>query len=242
MRIARKLTLLAMLAIAVTALAAPPALAQTEPELHPFSRVVAVQEVHAATDAMCPAVTPTPPAAMSPLVTAGGCRLHYTAPGMVLIAHLSAGGAEVVVSNCDLEFDMRIDSSGEGWISHQEFTQGVMGTCSRRACGQVAPPTSEGRAWSYYLQELEIAGQGPSESMVVLICTEDLTTPVTTHCEVILPMSQPTLHRNRFTAVSAIGHGASFPRCEWTGTLDQEAVLENTGEGQLEQNVEIRHT
>jgi hypothetical protein len=242
MRTARKATLLAMLAIAATALAAPSAFAQTEPELHPQApRIAASQEIHGAADAACPAVTPNPPVAVSPTSTAGGCRMHITAPNVVLTAHLSAGGTEVTVNTCNLEFDRRIDPDGEGWISHHEFTQGAVGTCTRRACGQLTPPTSEGRAWTVYLQETEVAGQGPRESMTFLFCTENLDGTSPAHCEITIPMSQLSLHRYRFTANDVSGHGTAFPHCEWTATFDEEAVLGTTGEAQAEQRVEIRH-
>ena len=244
MRTARRFTLLVMLAIAATALTARSAFAQVgEPELHNQTpRVLAAQEVHAANDIVCPAVTPTPPPALSPTVTAGGCRLHFSAPNVVLTAHLSAGGTEVTVSSCNWEFDMRLDSAGEGWISHQELTQGTQGTCARRVCGQLTPPTSEGRAWTVYMQETEVAGQGPSESVVIHTCTEALDGTGASHCELTIPVSQPATHRYRLTANDASAHGAVFPHCERTGTFDSEAVLGTTGEGQLEQNVEIRHT
>jgi hypothetical protein len=242
MRIARKLTLLAMLAVAATALAAPPAFAQVEPELHTsVSRLIATHEIHAAMDTACPAVMPTPTPVLSPVVTSGGCRQHYTASNVALTSHLSAGGVEVAVSTCNLEFDMRIDTAVEGWISHQELT-GPPNLCTRKACAQAAPPTSEGRAWTVYLQESEVPGVGPVERMVVLLCTEDLASPGPSHCEVTIPMSQAAPHRYRFTAADVSGHGTAFPHCELTGTFDQEAVLQNTGENQLEQNVEIRHT
>ncbi|HYI99601.1 MAG TPA: hypothetical protein VEX36_08005 [Thermoleophilaceae bacterium] len=243
MRITRKLTLLAMLAIAASALAAPSAFAQAEPELHNQTpRMIVAQEVHAANDIACPAVTPTPPPNPGPLVTAGGCRGHYTATNVVLSAHLSAGGTEVVVSTCNVEVEKRGDSAGEGYVVHQEFTPGTQGTCTRRACGQVTPPTSEGRAYTVYGQETEIAGQGPRENAVVLFCTEDLVNPVSSHCEVTVPFTQGTTHRYIFAANDVSGHGTAFPHCELTGTFTQEAALQTTGEGQLEQNVEIRHT
>jgi hypothetical protein len=243
MRTVRKLTLLAMLAIPATALAAPSALAQTEPELHNQApRLLVAQEVHAATDVTCPAVTPSPPPNPGPLVTVGGCRGHYTASSVVLSAHLTAGGTEVVVSTCDVEVDVRGDSAGEGYVAHQEFTQGAVGTCTRRACGQVTPPTSEGRAYTFYGQETEVAGQGPREEAIVLFCTEDLANPVAAHCEVTIPFTQIATHRYRGTANDVSGHGAVFPHCELTGTFDQEAALQTTGEAQAEQNVEVRHT
>jgi hypothetical protein len=243
MRTVRKLTLLAMLAIPATALAAPSAFAQTEPELHNQApRLLVTQEVHAANDVACPAVTPSPPPNPGPLVTVGGCRGHYTATAVVLSAHLSAGGTEVVVSTCDVEVDKRGDSAGEGYVVHQEFTQGATGICARKACGQVTPPTSEGRAYTAYGQETEVAGQGPPEEVVVLFCTEDLANPVASHCEVIIPFTQGATHRYSFIANDVSGHGAVFPHCELTGTFNQEATLQTTGEAQAEQNIEIRHT
>ncbi|HYI99604.1 MAG TPA: hypothetical protein VEX36_08020 [Thermoleophilaceae bacterium] len=243
MRTARKLTLLAILAITATALAAPLAFAQVEPELHNQApRMLVAQEIHAGADIACPAVTPTPPPSPGPLVTAGGCRGHYTADNVVLSAHLSAGGTEVVISSCNVEFDVRGDSAGEGYVAHQEFTQGTSGTCARKACGQVTPSTSEGRAFTVYGQETEVAGQGPREAAVVLFCTEDLVNPVPSHCEVIAPITQGSTHRYTVTANDVSGHGTAFPHCELTGTFNQEAALQTTGEGQLEQNVEIRHT
>jgi hypothetical protein len=243
MRLARKLTLLAMLAIAATALAAPTAFAQTEPEGHNQTpRLIVQQEVHAANDVNCPNVTPSPPPLVSPTVTAGGCRQHYTAPNVPLTQHVAAG-TEVLVSTCDVEFEIRLDLAGEGWIVHQEFTQGTVGTCTRRACGQLQPPTSEGRAYTVYLQETEVAGQGPRESAVVLFCTEFMDGTSPGHCEITVPLSQTATHRYQFTAVDLAGHpGNVFPRCELSGTFTQEATLGTTGEGQLEQNVEIRHT
>lgn len=238
MRIARKLMLLAMLAIAATALAVPSAFAQeTEPELHNQTpRLLVAQEVHAANDVACPAVTPSPPPNPSPNVTAGGCRLHFSAPNVALVAHVSAGGMEVPVSTCNVEFDARLDAAGEGWISHQEFTPGTVGTCTQQPCD---PVNAEGRAYGIHLQETEPA---PREVAHALFCTEPIGGGTNAHCEVTVPLTQPTLHRYQFNAVDVSGHGTFFPHCELTGNFQSEAVLGTTGEGQLEQNVEIRHT
>ena len=240
MRIARKLTLLAMLALAAIALAAPSAFAQVEPELHNQApRLIAAQEVHAAADVACPAVSPTPPVAVSPLVTSGGCRVHYASVGTVpLTAHLSAGGTEVQLSNCNVEFDIRIDAAAEGWVTHQEFTGGA--DCTRQACGQPTPPTGEGRAYSFHMEEVEPPAR--TEQVQVLFCVEPIGQTAPSHCEVTLPMAQPTTHRYRFTAADTSGHGAAFPHCELTGVFEPEAALGTTGEAQAEQNIEIRHT
>jgi hypothetical protein len=240
MQLVRRLILLTTLAVSAAALAAPAALTQTEPMLHRKApRLVVQQEVHAAADSPCTAVTPVPAPVPGPLITAGGCRLHVSAPSVATTVHLSAGGAEVVSSTCAWEFDVRIDTSAEGYFAHQELT-GPPATCPRRPCGQTVPPTGEGRAWSMFMRENE---PGPAEEVWFLYCLEnrsDGTNPQ--HCEVEVPISQPTLHRYRLTAVDVSGHGLNFPHCELDGTFDVEAVLENTGEGQLEQNAEIRHT
>jgi len=238
MRTARKLTLLAMLAIAVTALAAPTALAQVEPLTHNATpRIGVVQEVHAANDPLCPAVAPSPTPVPAPIITTGGCRLHVAGLGVAISSHLAAGGAEVLVATCDWEFNMRVDAQGEGYMSHQELAGDFM-TCTRKVCGQ-PNPTSEGKSWSFFLREAEPA---PRETVTILACFEDLGGGNPAHCELTLPVSQPSLHRYRFTAADVSGHGAVFPHCEVSGTLDVEAVLGNTGEAQVEQNVEIRHS
>ncbi|HYJ00274.1 MAG TPA: hypothetical protein VEX36_11455 [Thermoleophilaceae bacterium] len=244
MCIARKLTMIAMLAIAVTALTTSLAFGQgEEPRLHNQTpRLIVAQEVHAANDLACPMVTPSPPVEPSPLVTAGGCRLHFSGTNFVFGAHLSAGGTEVVIMVCNVEFDARIDSAGEGWMTHQELTPGTTGTCTRKVCGQVTPPTSEGRAWTFYLQETEVAGQGPRESAGMNVCTQALDGTDTRHCNITVPFGQASPHRPRFTANDVPGDSTFFLYCEHTGTFDSEAVLGTTGEGQLEQNVEVRHT
>jgi hypothetical protein len=241
MRIARKLMLLAMLAVAAAAVAAPSAFAQNEPLAHNQTpRLIVAQEVHAATDVPCPAVTPSPAPNPTPLVTAGGCRFHVVGTAITFAVH-DAAGNEILVFTCNWEFDVRVDSAGEGYISHQEFTQGAAGTCTRRACGQVTPPTSEGRAFSFFMQETEPA---PRERAVVLFCTEPIGAAGASHCEVTIPLTQPALHRYTFTANDASGHppAVGIPRCELNGTFNQEAALGTTGENQAEQNVEIRHT
>lgn len=240
MRLARKLTLLALLAIGGAALAAPPALAQVEPELHNQTpRLIVQQEVHGAADVNCPPVTPSPPPDPSPNTTGGGCRQHYSASNVDLVGHLSAGGTEVLASTCNFEFDLRLDAAGEGWINHQEMTPGTTGQCTRAPCGIV---NGEGRAWTTYLQETEVAGQGPRESVVMLTCTAPIADPTQiAHCEVTIPISQASTHRYRWTAADVSGHGAAFPHCEWTGTFDQEAALGATCEEQMEQNIEVRH-
>jgi hypothetical protein len=242
MRLARKTMLLAMLALAASALASPSVFGHnTEPLLHNQTpRLIVQQEVHAANDVACPAVLPTPAPNPSPLVTSGGCRFHISGLSINFSEHTSAG-AESIITTCNIEADARIDAAGEGYLTHQELTQGVLGTCTRRACAQPTPPTGEGRAWSFYMQETEPA---PRERMVILFCLETLTTPTSIiHCEFTLPIAQTTTHMYEFVTNDLAGHNApNFPRCEITGILRTEEPAGLTGENQARQNIEIRHT
>ncbi|HYI98672.1 MAG TPA: hypothetical protein VEX36_03185 [Thermoleophilaceae bacterium] len=239
MHLARSnLILSVVLALGVTALAAPPSLAQLEPLAHnQFVPLIAQQEVHNGSDLACPAVTPSPAPSPAPTTTSGGCRIHYTSDVVDFVYHLSAGGTEVSVGVCAMEFDLRIDSDAEGYASHQEFAQGQIGACTRRPCGNATPPPGEARAFSFFTREFE----PEPELATMLFCHEapDGTNPG--HCEVNVVMTSPTLHRTRLSASDVRGHGSTFPQCEMDGVFNQEQLLQTTGEGQLEQRVEIRH-
>lgn len=238
MRNESRLTLLAMLAITASVLAAPSALAQTtEPLAHDQTPLLVVQqEIHAASDATCAAVTPSPPPVPAPLLTSGGCRVHIASIGnVVFVDHLSAGGTESITAICTIEMDMRIDTSGEGYFTHQELT----GTeCVKRPCGQVTPPTGEGRAWSFYSQEQEVF---PREAMTVPICLEPLNMTAPIHCEIVMEITEATTHRHQLVANDASGHGGALPHCEVDGVLRFEGAAGVTGEAQGWQRVEIRH-
>ncbi|HYJ00300.1 MAG TPA: hypothetical protein VEX36_11585 [Thermoleophilaceae bacterium] len=242
MRLPSKSNLLGLAVMGALALSASPALAQTEPLTHNATpRLSVKQEIHASPDFNCPLVGPSPPPIFSPMITDGGCRVHTVSPSVAITTHLAAGGVELAVSTCALEVDLRIDLAGEGYMSHQELT-GPVATCTRKACGQVTPPTSEGRAWSMFMDEGEVAGEGPSERVVILFCHENRSDGSNTvHCEVSIPITHPTLHRYRFTATDLSGHGAAFPHCEITGTFDVEAVPGVSNEFQADQNIEIVH-
>ena len=240
MTFVQKLMLLAMLALAATIAAVPAAFAQTEPLAHNQNpQLIGQQEIHGAPDTACPAVSPTPAPAVSPTVTSGGCRMHFTGTNVALSAHLSAGGAEIVVSTCNVEFDARLDAAAEGYLVHQEFTQGTSGSCTRRACGQLTPPTSEGRAYSFFIREVE---PEPSEQGTALFCTETLDGQGATHCEVTAPVLAPVRHEAQLSVNDVSGHGTSFPHCEISGVFNTEATLGTSGEGQLEQRLEVRHS
>jgi hypothetical protein len=235
MPIVRKLlTLLAMLAFAAAA-GAPSALAQFPHNQTP--RLIVKQEIHATSDMNCPAVTPNPAPDPLPVVTTGGCRVHIVSspPSTLILSLHTMAGAESVIANCVFEASMRIDVDGEGYLSHQELTGAG---CMARACGQVNPPTGEGRAWPFYMREGDTA---PKENVFVLLCTETLAgaNPVT--CEFTIPLSQPLIHRYRIQASHAAEHAPMLTTCKISGNFTTEAGGPLSGEAQAYQNVEIQH-
>lgn len=245
MRLARKVTLLAMMAIAAMAIAAPSAFAQ-EPLAHLQENggvQVRSEPSPGTAGPLCPAVTPTnPPATPEVFTAAGGCRVHVSGTSIVLTAHVF--GIESVDSTCNVEFDMRVDSDGEGWLTHHEFTPAPVGTCTRRPChqgGLPIPPTGqqEGRPWGFYGHEI-----APNNEVIrAVFCVEprgQVDGPLT-HCDITLPLTQTTNHRYRVIGTDTPCSGIGGFRGEITGTLAVEATPATTGENQAEQQVEITH-
>jgi hypothetical protein len=244
MRHVRTSTLLATLAIAASTLAAPSASALLEPLAHNQTpRLLVSQEVHAAPDPLCPLVTPSPAPSPGPTVTSGGCRIHFSGTHIQFWTHEL--GMEGMIWDCNIEFDMRLDGSGEGYMTHQEFTDASVGSCTATACGQPSP-IDEGRAWSVFMREAEPA---PTERLTFVICIKSSGGGVgDQHCEYTLDFSQPTPHRYRFTGGNTRAHSGGDPFCEEIGgpvelgIFETEAVSGVTGEGQAEQLPEIRHS
>jgi hypothetical protein len=225
MRLVRKLTLLAILAIAATALMAPAASAQ-EPLVHVQNP--GLQAGLEPGNQPCPAVVQFAGGG-----TAGGCRLHITGTNIAFVSHM-VGGVEAINSTCNIEVTARVDASVEGFFTHAEMTNAPAGDCLRRPCGFV-PGGFEGRPWSFYGQEVA-AGL---EALTVLFCFEDAPGNQV-HCEIDFRLVQPVDHRYGLNvpAGGAQCHGA--PR-ELAGTWGVESDLGMTGEGELEQQIEINH-
>ena len=226
MRLVRKLTLLAALAMAATALMAPTAFGQ-EPLAH--DQTPELQAGIEPGNDPCPAVVVHGGGGG----VEGGCRLHITGTNIQFIVHL-AGGMEVITSTCNIEFSARLDSAVEGFLTHVEMVAPVGFECHRRPCG-VVMSGDEGRPWAVSASEV---GAG-DEFLRVLLCVRD-DAGNEAHCEVDLAMTQPVNHRYTFATPpgDATCHGT--PR-ELNGSWNVEGMLEITGEGQFEQQVEINH-
>jgi hypothetical protein len=235
MRPVRKSMLLALLVMAASALAAPAAFALPEPLAHDQTpRLLVAQEVHGAPDQACALVSPSPAPSPAPTVTSGGCRIHIAAADVEF--WVNVGGMQGRVWTCDIEADMRMDASGEGYLSHPELSQ-----CTATACGQTVP-TDEGRAWSFYIREAEPA---PTERITFVICLQDPNHGIgPVHCEYSVEFTEPAPHRYRFSSTGSPQTG-SGPYCFpgiGASFFEAEAVLGVTGEGQAEQLLEVRHS
>ncbi|HYI99582.1 MAG TPA: hypothetical protein VEX36_07910 [Thermoleophilaceae bacterium] len=252
MRLARKLMLLAAMATAATALAAPSAFAQHGPETEPLA-LPASTDLSLASEtsgAVCGAVLPVTPPATGAFTTSGGCLFHGGGNNIVFSGHLF--GIELVDFTCNWEFDLRLGGTGTGYLTHQELTQGTTGTCIRRPCNyplttgeEPLSPQGEARPWRAYIRE-NPAGTGPgTEAINLLFCLESrhTLTPRTNvrHCNVVIPFVESPNHRYTFTANDREGSTSSNgTRCELTGTFTTEATQLAGGESTRTQ-VEVNH-
>jgi hypothetical protein len=224
MRLVRKLTLLAILAIAATALMAPAASGQ-EPLMH--DQMPGLQAFSEPGGNPCPAVVQFAGG------TAGGCRLHITGTNVAFIGHM-VGGVEAVNARCTIEVTARVDASAEGFFTHAEMTDSPMGVCNRQPCGFVEGQL-EGRPWAFYAKEVA-AGV---ESLTALFCVQD---PAGTqrHCELDFGLVEPANHRYGLNVPAAGGSCHGVLR-EMTGSWGVEVDPGQTGEDEAEQQVEINH-
>jgi hypothetical protein len=111
MRITRKIALLAFTAITAMVFAASTAAAQT---------VQIVQEDN--NNQHCPA---------APNSTTGGCVIHG-AGEILLIGHVF--GIEATASDCNVDFEARIDEDGEGYIYSAGYSGDATHNCTRTPC------------------------------------------------------------------------------------------------------------
>jgi hypothetical protein len=138
MRFARKLFLLAAMAVAAMALAAPSASAQVEVTNELGQHCSAVTKVGHHVE--------------------GGCELHIVNEGqhVELIQHPVSGGPDVIVADCDNEFRAHIGEDGEGWIDEIEISLGETPSCNTaiRECRSGDPEAGgEDEPWHIQIEE-----------------------------------------------------------------------------------------
>jgi hypothetical protein len=220
MRLARKLFLLAAMAIAAMALTAPSAFAQN------------VEVEDEATDLHCPQVTLS---ANGHDVT-GGCEIHaISEDNAVLRQHTVTG--EVAISSCQNEFVGHVNENGLGYIASQELSP-VGPPCGLTPCDEVgsAPPNAhEDLPWPLGLFELG----GGVEVLTTTFCVRNVSLPEGsqgTPCSVVV---------NTTTVGHAYEFSANEAACTEFGgalTLTGHWVTEgNNEEGESFEEVIIHH-
>ena len=125
MRIARKLMLLAAMAIAALAITASTAAAEIEP----------VEVVNEATAEHC---APT-------------CTVHATGSGTAISAHFM--GNEFPQLLCNDEFSGSISEGAEGEIHTQEWMPVSAGSCWKEPCGADTQESGDGNHWPFNIYE-----------------------------------------------------------------------------------------
>ena len=179
---------------------------------------------------------------------------------MRLGAHIG-GGVEVQLSDCNLEVEARVDSTGRGWVTHQELTDVSAGSCTREPCPQLPEPAepAETKAWGVTVRET--GPVVPRETATVLFCLVSRDSPhgAQTHCELEVSFTETeagvaTNHRyhanggenDPLTGGVPCHHTPTTeePRAEVYGEANVEMVDSAAGPegGAAETRVEINHT
>lgn len=94
-------------------------------------------------------------------VVTGGCHATVASNGTIpLLVH--TGAAEVVISNCTVTGELRVNSAGAGFITNQVFGGGA--ACTRLPCDEAAGSMAK-IPWSATL-----AGTGAAPSLEATFC------------------------------------------------------------------------
>jgi len=215
MRIARKLALLATLALTALAFAAPTATAQTSP----------LEITNEATGEHCPNITVS---GAGHTVT-GGCVIHLVSENeFVLRQHIFGIESQVLI--CESEFTARLNEDAEGYATNQILPD--HGACNREACDEETPP-KEKRPW--HMGGFEGATTPEphpdfNEFIRLRFCVETPTNTShpsgETNCEIDIPLREVESAGSHqyelgeagvFPGAEMAGHGTAGFRCELIG-------------------------
>jgi hypothetical protein len=213
MRNARKVLLLAVMALAAMAFAASTASAQS------------LELTDEATGAHCPAVT------LNGTDVDGGCLTHATSESAIeLRKHVF--GIESHITSCNNEFAGRVSEDAQGYI----FEQVLSGAgCARQAC----KPTGEGTPWA--ASGAENTGTGAQGFLTTDFCVEPVGGGTDETCEIDVPFNAySNQHRQEYGQAGEMSsHGISGFRCELVGHWNSETG--GTHDGQAEQEGIVAH-
>jgi hypothetical protein len=238
MRNARRL-LPAVMVLAVTAIAAPAAFAQSNPENHETLEVLKEPPLD-----HCPAV--------SKLVhtATGGCLIHVKSNGEIELRKHVFGIESHISAGCEWEFWARLNEDAEGAIIHQKLVPHPS-SCIRQPCKEAGEPSPT--PWPIHLDEGHVPGVDgetgipAGEWITFNFCVEPVGGGADESCEMSVPFNEIAGSPHQYelgNAVEISSHGISGFRCELVGHWLSEAVnqtLENVPGGEAETKVEIRH-
>jgi hypothetical protein len=178
MRLARKLFLLATMAVAALALSASAATAQ-----------VHIEQEHGVSDnEPCPALT-------GPPNVTGGCHLEIRSERHLPLVLQTAGGP-VTLSNCRVHLEGRVGEDGVGWVTRMTFTPEIPPTnpsCTRAPCDSAA-----GVVTPWPVAITEAAGVGTVETTFCLRTIASGPGGAGTSCEVHLPWNDNGSHQYEY--------------------------------------------
>jgi len=224
MRNARKVLLLAVMALAAMAVAAQSASA-------------ALSIANETAGGACPAVS------ISGSQPAGGCLIHAKGEAE-LRKHVF--GVESHITTCTNEYHGRVSSTGSGWIFEQVLTNDAAAAdpnCTRQPCkvnGEATPWKADGFEGA--------ANNNPepfTEWLTTNFCVEPIGGGTDETCEIDVGFNETVNHRYEFghegagTAAEMSSHGVSGFRCEIIGHWAGETG--GTEDGASEVNVEVNH-
>jgi hypothetical protein len=234
MRNARKLLLLAVMAMTAMAFAAQTASAQT------------LEITNEANNAHCSAVT------IVKHDVNNGCLIHANseAAGVELRKHVF--GVESHITKCKNEFHGRVDEDANGYIFEQVLSNLPVGpACTRAPCTEIEPGSGEGDPWaasghegsSQEPQEQTDPMEVENEYLTTNFCVKPVGGGSDEQCEIDVPFfhyeGEPEEnHITEFGHANELSsHGFSGFRCELIGHWITETHGVHDGEAETEVHV-----
>ena len=211
MRLARKLFLLAAMALAAMALTAGTASAQEE----------AVEIENEVSGLHCD-------------YDAANCEHHVVGTSSLLLHQF---GTEIPISACNDEFVASLDENGSGFIHEYENDAAASGSCTRVACNGVGEPAEE-TEWDIFATGEYTGAQTEEGHLSVRFCLDDETNVdgAGRHCDAEIQVHNHGNHSYGFEAETVICPIIPGVFTELNGSWESEATP-----GIGEDDIEIIH-
>jgi hypothetical protein len=226
MRIARKLMLLAVTAIAAAALTAP-----ASAQEHPENLTPTVEVIDEVMFSHCPEVTKTGNNVV------GGCN-QVVAGEVDLIGHVF--GIEATASSCEVNLWLIVNEDGEGWVTNQVLNDHAgSNTCTREPCMSGAA----NEPWSVHIDEQELENRPAIGVAICVSPTGNMT--MKNRCEVVIPIQDFGHHHHEWISGAMGGDVTGDPMggtpCEVAGSLENVPAAQENQNPFIGQTIEIIH-